>query len=278
MRKGVILWVVAFVITSLVAVYQRITGPTYPISGKITFAGEEIKYKFLRTHEGQTDHEVSIVVKNKKVSADLIWKRFKSFDDWTITEMKRNGSKLSATFPGQPAAGKIEYFVNLHDENNSVIIPEEKEVVLRFKGAVPLFVLIIHVIAMFGAMLLSTRTGLEIFNTGNSYLKLTYWTIGFLFIGGLILGPIVQKYAFDAFWTGFPFGYDLTDNKTAIALFGWLVALFKYKKSSNPKRVALLAALILLIVYLIPHSVLGSEIDYTKSAVPKATIENNLTE
>jgi len=278
MKKNILLWIVAFVLTLAVAVYQRVTGPTYPISGKVEFAGEEIKYKLLRTHEGTTSHKVEIEVKNPEVSAELVWKRFKSHDDWTISEMERNENKLSASFPGQPAAGIIIYFINLHDGKSSKIIPEDKDVVLRFKGAVPIAILIIHVIAMFGAMLLSTRTGLEIFNSGNTYLKLTYWTIGFLFIGGLILGPIVQKYAFDAFWTGFPFGYDLTDNKTGIALIGWVIALFAFKKSKNPRRIALIAALILIVVYLIPHSVLGSEIDYTKLENSKALIEKNINE
>jgi hypothetical protein len=86
----------------------------------------------------------------------------------------------------------------------------------------------------------------------------------FLIFGGLILGPVVQKYAFDAYWTGFPFGHDLTDNKTAVAFIGWLIAFLMYKKSNQPKRWALFASILLLIVYLIPHSVLGSELDYKK--------------
>ncbi len=43
-----------------------------------------------------------------------------------------------------------------------------------------------------------------------------------LVLGGFLLGPIVQKYAFGAFWTGWPFGEDLTDNKTAVAVLAWL--------------------------------------------------------
>ena len=35
-------------------------------------------------------------------------------------------------------------------------------------------------------------------------------------LGGMILGPIVQKYAFGAYWTGIPFGHDLTDAKNLV--------------------------------------------------------------
>ena len=38
-----------------------------------------------------------------------------------------------------------------------------------------------------------------------------------LAVGGFILGPLVQNYAFGELWTGVPFGWDLTDNKTLIA-------------------------------------------------------------
>ena len=34
----------------------------------------------------------------------------------------------------------------------------------------------------------------------------------------------VQKAAFGAYWTGFPFGYDLTDNKTVLMWLAWVLA------------------------------------------------------
>jgi hypothetical protein len=80
----------------------------------------------------------------------------------------------------------------------------------------------------------------------------------------MILGPVVQKYAFDAYWTGWPFGTDLTDNKIAVAILSWIAAAVALKKSTNPKRWILAASLITLVVFLIPHSLLGSELDYSK--------------
>jgi hypothetical protein len=92
-----------------------------------------------------------------------------------------------------------------------------------------------------------------------NYAWLVKWTLGFVTIGGMILGPIVQKYAFGDLWTGIPFGTDLTDNKTLIAFVFWLLAFFLMKKS---KWWVMLAVAMMIVVYLIPHSVLGSELDY----------------
>ena len=52
--------------------------------------------------------------------------------------------------------------------------------------------------------------------------------------------------------------------QTLALILGWLVALFFYKRSPKPEKWALIGSVILLIVYMIPHSVLGSELDYSK--------------
>ena len=173
-------------------------------------------------------------------------------------------SVLSAELPKQPPAGKLEYYVQLHKNDDMITLPNEKSVVIRFKGDVPLWILIPHVMLMFASMLVATRAAFEYFNQNPRLKKYTLWTIGILFVGGFIFGPIMQYYAFGEFWTGVPFGYDLTDNKTLIAMLGWLIAYFMIKKSQHPKRWVVFAAILMFVVYLIPHSVLGSEHDYSK--------------
>ena len=85
-------------------------------------------------------------------------------------------------------------------------------------------------------------------------------TIILLLIGGFILGPVVQKYSFGQFWTGWPLGDDLTDNKTLFALIAFVAAWFLRNKSYG-RWLAIGAALVMLAVYLIPHSMGGSELD-----------------
>jgi hypothetical protein len=180
--------------------------------------------------------------------------------------MRRNGDTLSAEFPGQPAAGKVEYQVKLVKGLSFINIPVEP-VVLRYRGDMPAWVLILHIVVMFGAMTFSIRAGAEAFYKNKKLKGLVLWTVCLLFIGGLILGPIVQKYSFGEFWTGFPFGFDLTDNKTLIAFIGWLPAIFAIYKKKAARGWVIGAAILMFVVYMIPHSVLGSEIDYTKTNV-----------
>lgn len=264
MKKNKLLWIAAIVITILSAYYQRVTGPTYPISGEVNLANEKIKYKLERSHSSNSNLKIEIQVKEEKVSGNVYWKRLKTNDDWSVVKMNRIEEKLIAEIPPQPPAGKIEYRVELFYNGRSVLLPENKPVVLRFKGDVSAFILIPHIILIFLAMAFSTRSGLEYFNTEKNYKKLINWTLIFLILGGFIFGPLVQYYAFGEWWTGFPFGFDLTDNKTLIALIFWLIAFFKMKKSENYEKWILIAAIVMLVVFLIPHSLLGSELDYSK--------------
>jgi uncharacterized membrane protein len=75
----------------------------------------------------------------------------------------------------------------------------------------------------------------------------------------------MQEYAFGALWTGWPFGHDLTDNKTLVSLIIWIIALFVLRKNRENRIWPVIAFVVMLAVYMIPHSVLGSEIDYTKA-------------
>lgn len=256
-------WIFAIVFTIAIASYQRITGPTYPKDSTVNLSNSELRFKLIRSH-GDGDAEIKLYIPNKEIKGKIYFKRFKSFDKWTAADMVRNGDNLSFSLPHQPPAGKIEYLVRLDNGLQQVNLTREP-VIIRFTGKVPLFILIPHIIIIFLAMLFSTRTGIEALIRGSKTYKYTIWTIVLLFFGGLVLGPIVQYYAFGAFWTGWPFGGDLTDNKTLLAFIFWIIAFFVLRKHPENRFWPIIASIVMLLVYLIPHSVLGSEIDHTKA-------------
>jgi hypothetical protein len=268
--KKVALWILAFLITLSTAVYQRRTGPTYPVDGKTTIANTQIRYELLTTHETGQDCPVRIEVQNPEISGVVLYKRHKTSDPWSSIPMERQENSLVGALPYQPPAGKLQYKVVLSYQGEETSLTGEKPVIIRFKGAVPLWALIPHVIVMFMAMLFSARAGLEALKPKSNPRKLALWTTGLLFVGGFILGPLVQKFAFGALWTGFPFGFDLTDNKTLIAFIGWVIALIAGRKGKPARGWVLAAAILLLIIFLIPHSLLGSELDYTSTTAPQS--------
>ncbi len=265
--KNVWLWILAVVLTFVIVIYQKATGPTYPVRGEVQIGQGEVDYKLLRSHNTGMDAPVEIAVPDEQVTGKLTYKRYKSYDEWTTIAMERDGEKLMAKLPYQPPAGKIEYKVSLYKNGKEIPLTEEP-VIIRFKGVVPAPVLVPHIFFMFISMLFGMRAGLEAVFKGNDGRFFIGVTLISLFIGGLILGPVVQKFAFGAYWTGWPFGHDMTDNKTAFTFIFWLIAWFVLRKKPENRVWPIVATVVMLIVYIIPHSVLGSEIDHTKTETP----------
>lgn len=262
--KKVLLWVLAFLITASAAVYQRMTGPTHPIQGKVMLNDTEVAFRLKRDPETTSDYEVQIKVPQTEITGTLLYKRHKTDDPWTKITMVRQEDFLAGSLPKQPTAGKLEYKIFLASQGKEISLSGENPVIIRFKDPVPTVILILHIIIIFLAMMFSTRAGIEALNPKGNPRKLVLWTIGLLIVGGFILGPVVQKYAFGEFWTGFPFGSDLTDNKILFAMIGWIAALIAGRGGKPARWWVLGASILLLAVYLIPHSLLGSELDYSQ--------------
>ncbi len=253
---------IAFLITISAAYYQRMTGPSHPLDIEKTWTGISITGELSRSHDGETDQPVEIIVPDTSVAAVIIYRRYKTKDEWVGMKMTREGEKLHASLPNQPPAGKLEYFIQIKIGGDYMVIPSDRMVVTRFTGSVPGIVLMPHIIIMFLAMFLSSWAGLEALFKNEKMYALTYWTAASLFIGGMVLGPIVQKFAFGEFWTGIPWGFDLTDNKTLLAMILWAIAAWASYKKKSARLWIVAATTILLIIYSIPHSTMGSELNY----------------
>ena len=261
--KKTLLWVLAFLITAATAVYQRMTGPTYPLNGKAALSGGEVAFELPRSAEITADCEVGIDTADPDVGGRLLYKRFKTSDPWTESPLERRDGRLVGFLPKQPMAGKLAYRVILLDGGREISLSGDEPVVIRFKGHTPLPLLLAHVLVIFAAMLFSTRAGLAALDRQSDPRRLAVWTAILLFAGGFILGPLMQKFAFDAWWTGFPLGTDLTDSKTLFAMLVWLVAIVAGRRGKQYRRWVLAASVVTFVIFLIPHSLLGSELKYT---------------
>ena len=269
---NVFIWGFAVVLTATVLIYQRMTGPTYPQRGSIEIGSETISYALLRSWENekekadQSGARIAITTENTNINGSCAYKRLGTADDWTMLDMSRQGDELFVMLPAQPAAGKLLYLINLEKDGESFMLTEEP-VVIRFKDWIPGWIPPPHVLLIFIALLFSTMAGVEALRRGKRVIPYTMLTLVSMLIGGLIMGPLMQKYAFGAYWTGWPFGQDLTDNKTLVAFIVWLIAYFVLRKNPQNRFWPIFAAVITLAVFVIPHSVLGSEFDYSAGEV-----------
>jgi hypothetical protein len=112
------------------------------------------------------------------------------------------------------------------------------------------------------------RAGLSALFDPQTTRRYSWVALTLMTIGGMTLGPIVQKYAFGEYWTGFPNGGDWTDNKMLFMWIAWLVAVVVLGASTKPvsrigRAATVIAAIVMTGVYLIPHSMGGSQLDYS---------------
>lgn len=263
--KKVLFWVLAVVISLSAMVYQRLTGPTYPKDYTISLDGSEYKFELPRSHGGDADCPV-ILTLPEQFEGKITWRRFPTEDEWSTITLQRAGEVLMANLPHQPPAGKLEYHLSLTAGGKVIDIGDSENVVIRFKASVPDWALIPHVLLMVLTVIWSTATILFALANMPVYKRYVGMTLIFLILGGFIMGPVVQKFSFGAYWTGWPLGADLTDNKTLFALIAFALAWFLRNKSYG-KWLAVGAAIVMLAVYLIPHSMNGSELDVESGEV-----------
>ncbi|MCX6557883.1 MAG: hypothetical protein NTW95_10705 [Candidatus Aminicenantes bacterium] len=245
-RKSLWLWLLALLLTAVVSVYQRVSGPTYPTKGKEILAGAEVSYKFYRSWTSGQPLPVMITTSGGIGEAWLHYRRYPlpGGEDWTKVPLEKKAGVFHAVIPSQPPAGKVIYHVEVSVAGQHFRLNNDRPTLARFKGKVPAVLLIVHILFMFGGLLLAFRTGLEAMRRdgpqgprgGGRWQRMVPWTLATVCIGGLLLGPLVQKYAFGAFWTGFPLGSDLKQHKKPVLVL--VIVLGKTIRFSSVRTIA----------------------------------------
>ncbi len=113
MRKNIILWILAFLITLLTAYFQRATGPTYPIQGDFNIEQQKYHFKLYTSHGGKNDLKVFQRIPNELCRGYLFYKRYKTDDEFSKVALRREKDTLFAFLPHQPPAAKLEYSFHL---------------------------------------------------------------------------------------------------------------------------------------------------------------------
>jgi hypothetical protein len=264
MKKSFI-WIISVLITIGAAMFQRLTGPTQPETYKLKSGDKYQRIHLPRSHGGTSDCVIKIFDPESSLKGFITFRRYPTEEPWDTIIMERKGEHLTGYLPSQPPAGKLEYSIIIDAGKESIKL-NTQPIIIRFKGDVPGWILIPHILFIFAAMLFSTVTGFFAVFRYPSYKSFAWVTLILMVTGGLILGPIIQKFAFGEYWTGLPFGKDLTDNKILLAFIIWLIAVITNIKKQRPWLIVL-ASVVYLAINFVPHSLMGSELNYESGKV-----------
>ncbi len=161
-----------------------------------------------------------------------------------------------------PWAGKFRYVFRAGqaDGTEKVLDRGGEPLTVRFRGDVPDLLTVLHILPMFlgfYCVILSALDSLTFFRgvepkRSPHRTGLAGWI--WMAIGGVPIGMLMNRFAFGVYWEAWPFGADVTDNKTQALLLLYALALLASRKGRRPWLIPL-ASLTVLAVYLIPHSI-----------------------
>jgi hypothetical protein len=147
--------------------------------------------------------------------------------------------EFEADIPGQPVGTNITYYFSVTDREGHISqAPKYAPYstfsfsVIPYKGDASAAILWLHVFIIVGAIFFVIASGLysiRYLRTGvglNKSVQMAGIATGMIFVGGFPLGFILAYQVFGTPWTGIPFGWDITDNKTLVIFIFWGLSLF----------------------------------------------------
>jgi hypothetical protein len=281
-------YVLAFVLTVILLGIARHISIRVPEFEEVTSGAIKLSHTTVAEKVGSGDVKIIATLvtpsPDENYSLSLFYKIGKGEGQYTSVKMQLvegTANQFSAVIPSQAKGKRAYYYLSLSDSQGKRILtlPEKVDLLnnpflIRFKGKVPHYVIGPHVLMMFASVFfvfLVLFTSLEILWGKDSLRQLSVyslWATILSFIGGVPLGILVTNLTFGEFWGGFPVFTDITDSKTSILIFYWIIFLilikgsaFRKDKTKNllpDKTLAwfgILGYILTLAIYLIPHSI-----------------------
>ena len=181
-----------------------------------------------------------------------------------------------ARLPAFEKGTKLHYMIELLDTGEVVArVPSDEESMLyiRYKGEVSRIVLILHIVFMFASFYFMVQAlwsaigmlaGRVRKGEAVRHAKMVLFSS---FIGGWPLGFVLNYQAFGVVWEGYPFGYDITDNKTQVMFVFWFVSLLLVRGSFLGRgeerdtlgergfaAAMIVSFIVSLLLFIVPHS------------------------
>jgi len=275
--KPAIRIILGFILTIAILGISKNLSTRRPHDLAVERAGFRVEHRTVTEQVGPGRPDLSLTVKGDRALEPVI--RYKVGKEEALRTVVMTGEgdgTWRAVLPELGKGTKIYYSLELLRGGETVArIPEKSEsfLFIKYKGKVSAVVLTLHILFMFASfyfMVQSLWSALGIL-AGRAWkaeaVRHARWVLISSFIGCWPLGFILNYQAFGPVWEGFPFGYDVTDNKTQIMFVFWLVSLLLVRGSFLGRgeerdtlgapgfAIAVIVSFIVsLLLFIVPHS------------------------
>ena len=267
------------VLTVLLLAVARQLSKNRPEEAEVSAGGITLRHTTVFEHVGEGSPVIMLDISSagdEIERADLVYVEPGTGKEGRETMSGTGAGRWKGTLPERAKGERLTYYFEVEaGTGRPVRLPDDGRTgfLLKYKGEVSAVVLWLHVIFMFGAFFFMIEAALCAVNilAGREDKRMTMlmvrWLVFFTFVGGWPLGFVLNRQRFGPVWEGFPFGYDITDNKTQLMFICWLITIFLSLSSFIGKEeerdrvgrrgfaMAVLASFtISLAIFLIPHS------------------------
>jgi hypothetical protein len=269
--------IVAALITIVVLSAARRLTFGRPTDIGIDREGLGVRHRTVTEHIGPGRPVVEVhVTPTEGVSVSAVYRVQRHGEPREISLERSENGLFRASLPELGKGSRLRYAIIVSAPGGvSIRIPErpDRYVLLKYKGKVSTAVLTAHIACMFGSfffMILSLFAAIRILRglEGKAAtVRAARWALTLSFVGGWPLGFVLNREAFGTIWEGYPFGYDVTDNKTQIMFVFWLVSLLLVRGSFFGRgeaadtlgargfaRVIIASFIVSLALFILPHS------------------------
>jgi hypothetical protein len=263
-------WVVAFLVMVAAGAWEWHAGAVRPRRGEVMIAGQSVPYQLPGAAIAGEPLRVTVGA-GPEVAGTMRWRHDRAGKEFQGLTMLRDGDVLVSLLPAQPAGGRIEYQLVLVGPFGLARIPSDEPIAIRSRGRASALVVLPYIAVALVSLLVGVRAGLAALFARPEVRVLTWVTAGCVTLGGLILGPVVQRSTLGAFWSGFPFGPDPIDNGTLVVWLAWVVAAATMASARGAtdrfaRAVVMTATVALVALALLPRSLHLSRVDAADDA------------
>jgi|SRR3989338_2373823 len=202
----------------------------------------------------------------------------------SVMQRLKDGSTYVDYLPGLSKGERWFYYIEAEDTTNNILnIPErvkdaERQInfYVTFEGKPNRLLFISHIVLAITAVILwihsvfyavNYLTTKEKHNIRLAFYSVLYGTL-FFFIFAFPVGGYIAHQVFGQAWSGIPFGWDITDNKSLITFLYYVILIYLMKgefydseiwkgnviSDNNFSYLTILGIILTIVVYNIPHS------------------------
>jgi len=246
MKNEIILWLSSILLVFLIGYIKNVTDKDYPITGTFGIEGKKVSYKLDKVSFDKTSYKNIIISDVKGVSGTLIRIQDHEQKETAFKEIDRG---LECEIPKLKPGKKTYYKVVLNYADKTFEIPKEEFVALTFWGNIPSPVKILYFILLYGGLLMSIRSLLELFNKHKNLKRYAIVACTLFITLSAIINPLRNSYKLGAINSYVPQVTDLLQPALLLILLIWIVGTILIFNKKYMRTVTIFVAAVTVVLF-----------------------------